>query len=451
MAMATARPSRPPRLRSSCDSCAILKIKCDQGQPSCSRCASRGIPCVYGMSRRMGKPRRDSKHLERVIVATNCVRDENRAAASHRDQPADVADNAMSHLGTHGGAQKAHSEDRHDFRSEVETTEPSLSSMMPNLDSFDFGTWAFSSDSFQYAPFIEDRYGGTGSTMTHDWPSATSPTAQVPQCTTFSSAQDSVRLSETVSATTPSRQVRDYGIEAYEILGGLMAMSCTHINAPDLTAPGVPTPSSTLSTASAAVDAATLPVMLPATTNYSLQPDSSPGEVALDELLGVCRGATERLCGLLRGACSGITSLVIFLSISSISRIFSLYYKAAAHIMVTASQASGPETTMALPSSTGAGAGFGKIMLGALSVDDLRVQAALKMQLLLGEARRVGRPIDLLASSSSSIINGNASDGRYEPTEAGKDGLSHNLVYWVRAEHERVISSIRSRLNDLSS
>ena len=49
--------------RSSCDSCASSKIKCDQDRPTCARCANPGIRCNYSPSRRMGKPPGKSRGL----------------------------------------------------------------------------------------------------------------------------------------------------------------------------------------------------------------------------------------------------------------------------------------------------------------------------------------------------------------------------------------------------
>ncbi|KAI1142788.1 hypothetical protein F5Y05DRAFT_366179 [Hypoxylon sp. FL0543] len=55
-------PSRAPpshfKLRSSCDACGQAKTKCDRGRPACSRCVSQGSRCVYGVSRKAGKPAR---------------------------------------------------------------------------------------------------------------------------------------------------------------------------------------------------------------------------------------------------------------------------------------------------------------------------------------------------------------------------------------------------------
>lgn len=47
-----------PRLefRASCDPCAASKVRCTKEQHGCSRCVQNGLKCVYGRSRRKGKP-----------------------------------------------------------------------------------------------------------------------------------------------------------------------------------------------------------------------------------------------------------------------------------------------------------------------------------------------------------------------------------------------------------
>ena len=50
--------TKVPKLRSSCEDCGNAKVRCDRGQPGCSRCLSHGLICVYGISRKFGKPRR---------------------------------------------------------------------------------------------------------------------------------------------------------------------------------------------------------------------------------------------------------------------------------------------------------------------------------------------------------------------------------------------------------
>ncbi|KAF2789493.1 hypothetical protein K505DRAFT_378191 [Melanomma pulvis-pyrius CBS 109.77] len=55
----TPQPSdtEPPKLRSSCDACGIAKVKCDRGS-KCGRCNAMNLDCVYGPSRKFGKPQR---------------------------------------------------------------------------------------------------------------------------------------------------------------------------------------------------------------------------------------------------------------------------------------------------------------------------------------------------------------------------------------------------------
>lgn len=52
------KPSKPQRLpfRTSCDPCAASKVRCTKEKHGCSRCVLNGSKCVYGRSRRKGKP-----------------------------------------------------------------------------------------------------------------------------------------------------------------------------------------------------------------------------------------------------------------------------------------------------------------------------------------------------------------------------------------------------------
>lgn len=47
------------KLRASCDSCYLAKIKCGKERPKCTRCVTHGTPCLYSPSQRIGKPRRN--------------------------------------------------------------------------------------------------------------------------------------------------------------------------------------------------------------------------------------------------------------------------------------------------------------------------------------------------------------------------------------------------------
>ncbi|KAI1374836.1 hypothetical protein F4677DRAFT_447101 [Hypoxylon crocopeplum] len=61
----TSRRGRPSptagKLRSSCDRCTALKIRCDKQRPSCERCRLAGPACVYSPYRWKGRPATNSK------------------------------------------------------------------------------------------------------------------------------------------------------------------------------------------------------------------------------------------------------------------------------------------------------------------------------------------------------------------------------------------------------
>ena len=47
--------SATPKLRDSCHSCAISKVKCHKEKPTCARCAKRGVTCEYFETKRAGR------------------------------------------------------------------------------------------------------------------------------------------------------------------------------------------------------------------------------------------------------------------------------------------------------------------------------------------------------------------------------------------------------------
>ena len=62
----TPKPAAPVnqrrlKLRASCDSCAASKVKCSKDHPVCARCSANNLQCVYGVSRKHGKPGRIRK------------------------------------------------------------------------------------------------------------------------------------------------------------------------------------------------------------------------------------------------------------------------------------------------------------------------------------------------------------------------------------------------------
>ncbi len=79
--------------------------------------------------------------------------------------------------------------------------------------------------------------------------------------------------------------------------------------------------------------------------------------------------------------------------------------------------------------------------MGSFNIDDQQVQAALRIQLLLGESRRTGSLIDLYGSSSE--ID--------EFTLSGVDSLYKNLSSWLKKENSRIAEVMRSRLKEAST
>jgi hypothetical protein len=51
------RPTKPSKLRQTCDLCSEAKVKCDKGTPRCGRCDRLAYECVYSPARRFGRPR----------------------------------------------------------------------------------------------------------------------------------------------------------------------------------------------------------------------------------------------------------------------------------------------------------------------------------------------------------------------------------------------------------
>ncbi|KAL2037625.1 hypothetical protein N7G274_009570 [Stereocaulon virgatum] len=60
-------PAKTPKLRESCDSCLIAKVKCSKSRPLCGRCLANGAPCVYSPSSRSGKRNRNSNGISKSI------------------------------------------------------------------------------------------------------------------------------------------------------------------------------------------------------------------------------------------------------------------------------------------------------------------------------------------------------------------------------------------------
>ncbi|KAJ5618466.1 Aflatoxin biosynthesis regulatory protein [Penicillium herquei] len=62
-------PGRP-KLRDSCNACAVSKVKCSREKPTCSRCMRRGSNCEYLVTRRAGR-RTDKARLRSSTISSS--------------------------------------------------------------------------------------------------------------------------------------------------------------------------------------------------------------------------------------------------------------------------------------------------------------------------------------------------------------------------------------------
>lgn len=214
---------------------------------------------------------------------------------------------------------------------------------------------------------------------------------------------------------------------------------------------------------------------------------SNSDPIPLDHVLHLNREASERLSCLLSCSCAK-SPHVALLCASIISRILLLYQQAADGTQISSQSSTtmaldaasqqislagpslsngsisrggslkwsskaasifstgGTEVTPTLTQSTKLTVAPTKMAIGTFSVDDLRIQTALKTQLISGEMRRAGCLIDHV------FLYG--SDGQCSPEEYDLGGISslyQNLHSWLRGEHSRMVNMMRSKLRDLNT
>lgn len=240
--------------------------------------------------------------------------------------------------------------------------------------------------------------------------------------------------------------------EAYDILGSLSFQGS--VNAPNST---TPLPTSTTTSAS------TL--------------GRNPQSVPLDQMLRLNREASQRLGRLFECVCATCPHHALLYA-SIISRMLIRYQEAVAETPEAASNnmplprpssssISGDMLSMwphTANSTIGAGGamvacnststsqtecmagGPDRMTIGTFDVDDMRVQTALKIQLLSGEMGRVSRLIHQFTSHRS----GRDSD-KDDYSLRGGNGLYETLDSWLRGEHSSIANTLRSKLRELNN
>ncbi|ROV94742.1 hypothetical protein VMCG_08890 [Cytospora schulzeri] len=91
-----AQKTNGTRLRTSCDACQNLKVKCSQDKPSCRRCSKNGLSCVYFPLRRMGRPKRPSVTPFSLPITTATPRSQSQACDNQRRRHATTTHSSAS-------------------------------------------------------------------------------------------------------------------------------------------------------------------------------------------------------------------------------------------------------------------------------------------------------------------------------------------------------------------
>lgn len=431
---------RQPKLRSSCDACGTVKLKCDRKHPVCGRCVAHGIDCTYSISRKLGKPPRDTmrKRTESLSArANNHLADSlttsslNESLLSYKWNPLDERScngNAKNNNGNNknsdggdddsdsGRNRSRGSNSSHDSTMMFNfdgLLDDSLTSSIPlsELISLDFGP-----------SFSGDLLDGSGRPSTR------------PCFTSMEQQLDLDLLGSSIGCSSvenglpfPGATDHDCYREAHDVLGSLLLTDASWAGRRG---------------------------SLEATSPRGASPfcGRSHGSMTLDQLLLLNGKAVERLSSLLACSCAGSSHLMM-LYVSTISAILSRYQHAAGSAscmpcptwdLLALHRASNcAEATNNTTQPGGPMVSPARISIGAFNVDDPKLQSALNIRLLASEVMKVGGLIDQIASYGSFLGGGSGGEQI--------DGMYQSFATWLRGEHSRVTDVIRTKLRELEN
>ncbi|KAI1378965.1 hypothetical protein F4677DRAFT_410195 [Hypoxylon crocopeplum] len=442
----TPRTPRQPKLRFSCDGCGAAKLKCDRGQPECRRCVTLGITCVYGVSRKMGKPR---KRLQIPAALGVPPRTPGERSSSSNDGRSD--DNRNSHHASNSTSDAVFSKagsrpsvnDRHsvwdEFPNDVVTSVEVLdafhndrlgpsSTNMPSLHASQWNLTKGIGDDLQAAMMGSEPF------LSMDWPEFEDSPASTAQTTASHSSVNDKLFPDSPLMQHGDNKCHDCLPEAYDILGSLSFNKA-----------------------------------YPTTTSAPYATTKFTNHVPLDFILHLNREASGRLGRLLGCSCANQPHLA-FLYASIISRVL-FWYCQEAGCSKLSSQSPTPDTALSPPSSifgsfcrspssrlsmntSASGSSMPpstrattpnlaptQITMGSFNIDDQRVQTALRIQLILGEMKRISSLIEAISSWSSSVVD--------ESMSGNVDTLYRSLGAWLEGEHSRIVVMMRSRLREI--
>ncbi|KAI8964892.1 hypothetical protein F5Y11DRAFT_58617 [Daldinia sp. FL1419] len=392
-----------PKVRASCDSCGSAKVRCDRSRPKCRRCATLGIKCIYGISRKLGRaPRRGlstgtdtestpgaSRQVRRLWPSSNIGSIANTALEGPSrvlgGVPSSFPDPRCEMLPAGGSnTETSLTSNFNDGQLELDLFDPLGLEQWPRLDFLDIGI--------------------------HTTPSPNDSAAE---------AQ--------VNKTQDTRGSHSCARESYEIFADLICP------APDLHAPNT---------------------------------NSDTVTARLDQVLHFNRKAIDRLSVLLECSCAKSGHRVM-VHASIISRILIWYQQAAGWpcsispehpstdtldttdaISSSASPSPGPNDETGacspnlriLPRTTGFIVTDVSATLGTFSIESQKMQATIRNHLVLRELSRMSALIELFSSQLSG-----------EPSVTGAGSLYTYIAAWLRSEYDRTIEDLKAEriaLND---
>ena len=393
------------KLRSSCEGCGNAKVRCDRGHPGCSRCIALDLPCVYGISRHIGKPRRKRPGAQLDIINSSKKRAmlttgryENRPTISFEqcqgvNEPAQLssADSVTGIIPVPPSINPTSHLCQQNQLGASFTTPLSLDDW-PQID--------FWGADLEFPPVSNGSGPESGLSA-----SALEPTNNL--STSFDSAD---------SHSCPRG--------SYELFRDLICP------APFLHAP---------------------------------ESNSETVSAQLDQVLYFNRDAIDRLSRLLKCSCAKSGHRVM-VHASIVSRILIWYQQAAGW---TGSSQQTPSSTFASSSSSrsaspslsplsGATADTGTagatmlfpptgfavaqvpLSMGAFKIEDQNLQEAIRIQLVLSELKKTANLIDLFTSQDHGKSSNN-----------GVTSLYSHLGVWLRSEHSKTARILRARLSAL--
>lgn len=463
---------RQPKLRSSCDGCGMAKLRCDRAQPECGRCVSYGLPCVYGVSRRMGKAPGRGRRTSvtqgtsaRQYDATDTDKRDGNNSSSNDNNVKGDSDAITMDLGLLS--------DLTDIPTSFDMADGSTDALigsyldgssLMNITSFGFNTKP-----------IEDDY--RNNLIPFDFQTGLTYAQESPELGDYSSTSASTTQPITIQTEADKNPQPDRDLS---LPAGMTGHHC-YMDAYEILR--------------------TLSLLRISNDHSATSSENTKGEnanwVPFDHVLRINRETSERLSGLLDCSCARSSHLTL-LHASIICRILTLYQQAAACTqggglwnpitmtldpsskylspirsspeLVSASWGTGPSTawsgTTTAANSTTSGSTKttsstmaqssnltvtpAKMAVGVFNVDDQRVQTAVNIQLVLGEMRRTERLIDQFTSREFSGAQHLLDDD--ESTFGGAiDNLCRSLDSWLRAEHSRIVNIMRSQLRKLNT